>query len=224
MPGLLGASLVGIGLAVALIGWGWHRRRSGGSPTMNSGLALVVLMAVAAPLGAMTYSLVSDDLFLARNLQASLPAIYLLAGAAVTAAPRGVAWVSIALVLLGMGVSAGRTLDAVNQRPPAKAVASYLNDRVRPGDVVIESTAFSGPPATALAVHLDPSTTFAQISPRVPDTDATPSDGGRVFVVSSGPPSADFAERQLPAGYRAIDSVSWTGEYWGPMVTTFASG
>ena len=115
--------------------------------------ALLAGMALATPLGLLAYSLVSSDLFIARNLFASVPAVFAclaLGVAALPAVPR-VAAVAAGAVALGFGAAAGDGDEG--RRPEYKEIASYVESHAGPADPLIEVEVFpAGPVRDALEV------------------------------------------------------------------------
>src|SRR4051794_165471 len=75
VPGTLALVLVGLAAVGAVGGFVWRRVR--GTNRVRPRAVLIGLLALATPLGAALASIVGDDVFLARNLQASLPALAL---------------------------------------------------------------------------------------------------------------------------------------------------
>jgi hypothetical protein len=105
-----------------------------------SGAVLVILLALATPVGIGLLSALPDRSFLLpRNLIASTPAIALLFGWLVTApGRRALAIVTTAVLLLGLGVGAARALDHANRRSAYRDAAAFVDQRARPGDPVLE--------------------------------------------------------------------------------------
>jgi 4-amino-4-deoxy-L-arabinose transferase-like glycosyltransferase len=99
---------------------------------------LVVVLALATPVGISLYSLRPDTSFLlSRNLSASVPALALLIGWLLTAFRPRLSMVAVAAVLGGVAVGAAKTLDHDIARPPYRQVAQLIDDKSRPGDAFI---------------------------------------------------------------------------------------
>jgi hypothetical protein len=146
VPGLLAAALVGGAIAV---GAAFAARR----PPRRGLLGLFAALAVATPLGLLLLGAVSDGTpFLARSLAPSLPAVLLLAGAALTAPPRRVAAGLIAVALAGMSVGAVRASERTNRRPAYDELAAFVDARARQGEPVLVFTPFD--PRTAGATYM----------------------------------------------------------------------
>jgi hypothetical protein len=115
------------------------RRRAGAPVRVSRTALLVVLLALATPVGLAVYTLLpGPNLFSARNLNASLPAAVLLLAAIVTALPRLAAVAATAVTLAVFGMGAARTFDPDTQRPPLKDAAEYVDAHARPGEPVID--------------------------------------------------------------------------------------
>ncbi|MFN8125131.1 MAG: glycosyltransferase family 39 protein [Candidatus Nanopelagicales bacterium] len=209
VPGLWAAALFTVGLLLGLVGW-FVAARPRRPHRLTARHALVVVIALAAPLGAAGYSLVSDDMFLARNLLSSLPALYVVIGAVLVAGSRRVVIVAVALAVAGMGWAAVQTLNPDNQRPQNREAAEYIVARAAPGDTVLQILPVVGPPATALDVHLPETLRGVHVRPGVTDPPGWQPPTGTVFGVGS---TGDLAQLRdlLPPGYRETASQTWEG-------------
>ena len=108
-------------------------------------LLLVALLAVVTPVGLVVYSMVQPNIYVGRNLIPSLPYLFLLLGALLTALPRPLAIAGVLLALVGLGIGTARSYQQRYQRPDWKGAASYLNERVVNGDRVVELELFPTP-------------------------------------------------------------------------------
>ena len=126
-----------------------------GLPHLPCGVVLIALLALAAPVGASIYSAFRDDLYVARNLIASLPYLALALAALLAALPRRAAVPALALAFAALAIGGFGTLERDTQRPDYAAAARFVEARARPGDVVLDLNPFPGPPSNALDVHLD---------------------------------------------------------------------
>ena len=120
--------------------------RRGGAPE-RSVVVLVVALAVATPLATLLYGLVGPSLYLARNLQASQPAMVVLVALVVCGlarrVPRG-ALVPIAVVMaVGLGLVTARSNEARYQRPPFAEAARYLDANAGAAPIVEQTGVFS---------------------------------------------------------------------------------
>ena len=159
VPGVV-AIVLGIGgAAVALLrgalsagGVGLRRVR-----TAPPGVVLVVVLALATPVGEAVYSLFGTNVLGARNLNASWPGLALLAGAALAAVrPARLAAALATVTLAGLAIGTVRTLQPTFSRPDYPAVASFIDDRAGPRDVVVDGAPFTPVPLTGLDVYLRP--------------------------------------------------------------------
>jgi hypothetical protein len=160
-PGAIGWVPIAVGAVVALVAaarrlWPSVRGSSLGAAfgRVPSGVFLVVMLALAAPVGESLYSVFGTDLVGARNLNASWPGLALTLGALISAAGGAWAIVSAALVFSGFAVGAAKTLDPETERPKYEELADWIEDRSSPGDVVVDGVALTPVPLTGLDVYL----------------------------------------------------------------------
>jgi mannosyltransferase len=125
-------AVVGLALVVALVRLLRDRDRP------RDGLVLVVAVALATPAGLLLYSLVAKSIVLPRNMSASLPAVALLVGWALTGVGRRATPVAVALALGALGVGTVAMMDDDNRRPPFEGAAAFIDARAQPGDGVID--------------------------------------------------------------------------------------
>jgi len=138
-PALLVMGLAVI-VALAMLAAGRARRREPPDPgaALRSPLLLLGLLAVALPLGLIAYRIGGTNLYSARNLLPSLPAIMLLAGA-LFARLRGAAGLAVAaLFAAGLGVGAVKTLGPDGRRPPWNLAARWVDSHAGPRDTVVQ--------------------------------------------------------------------------------------
>jgi Dolichyl-phosphate-mannose-protein mannosyltransferase len=166
VPGLAAAWLIVAGIAIAAIAGGvrlWqHAASSAASLTSRinaipAGAALIILLAVSTPLGEAVVSAVGTNIFGARNLNASWPGLALAFGGILTAAGPLLGVVCTAAVLGGFTVGAARTLEEDTARTDYGGVATAIEDKWMPGDVVVDSFPFTPVPLTGLDAYLDQS-------------------------------------------------------------------
>jgi hypothetical protein len=99
---------------------------------------LVVLLALATPVALLLYDAVGDNLFVyPRNLSGAYPFLALAAGWLLTRPARPIAAVAVVLAVTGMAIAAVKTLDSDFHRPDFRSVAQLLDERARPGEVVV---------------------------------------------------------------------------------------
>ncbi len=250
IPGTTAALIALFGVVVGVAGLAgrlladWRRRRPPllawvrGVP---AGWALIVMLAIATPLGEAIYSALGPNLLGARNLNASWPGLALAIGAVLTAPGGVVSVVAIALTLAGFGIGTARTLQDRWARPDFQAAADYINSHAGPGDVVVDDSALTPVPLTGLDVYLHPGHPEVRLGlpeetdrpfaildpvPRLGDQvrEATAAARGhRMFVVSARTPNLVQPIRygfeglgkklraDLPAGYRIRRIRSYPG-------------
>jgi hypothetical protein len=143
--------LVALLLVAALGLAGLVRRPPSREATLLGGLAL------ATPVGMLGYSLVGDDLYVPRNLMASLPTTYLLLAAGVAALPRRVAGVAATVALVAFAVGTAAATRAEHRRPAYEEVGELVESRTGPGTAIVEVEPFplGGPLREALEIELD---------------------------------------------------------------------
>jgi hypothetical protein len=148
---------------------------------------LIVLLAVATPLGIAALSLRPHVSFiLPRNMIASLPALALLAGWLLVSLRRRAAIATVALVLVALAVGAVRALDHANRRSQYRAAAQLIDARARPGDPVIQHFFVTGTKAQQRVLAINFSRPHPLYRGEGPSEDAAWERGrraGRVFVV-----------------------------------------
>jgi hypothetical protein len=128
-----GALVVGAAL-VELRGRGWPRRPRSGSP-----LVLMVVLALATPVGLAVYGAFGEDLFGPRNLSASIPALAVVVGAVTTAVRPRVAAAAATLLLAGLALGVVEFFDPDRERPEYRQAVRYLEERAGPGDPIVAS-------------------------------------------------------------------------------------
>jgi hypothetical protein len=185
LPGVVPLLAVALGLAVALLGLVARPRaaRPAGEPRAQPRtVALVALLAIAAPLAVFLYSLVAHDIYFSRYLSPSLPCLLLLVGWLVASARRPGA-LALALVVGGMLVGTAKTLSDEFRRPPYDDVAAFIDARARPGDSIVKQPLTWDFLEAPLRVQLDAPLRqyFAGVDARAWRRAER---GGRVFVVS----------------------------------------
>ena len=149
IPTLVGLAAIGICLLVGVAGaiWRYTRMRSAGREFTR--LPLLIALAAATPVGVFLYSLVATDLWLARNLYASVPAAALVIAALLVRLPRPLAAVTVTVVLVTLLAGSIRAISPDYVRTPFRAMAAYLDAHAGPRDPVVNDTVYGGPPLTA---------------------------------------------------------------------------
>ena len=155
---LILAGLVIAAAAASLRGWRRLRRsrmRAGAAlRQIPPRIVLVALLALATPVGEAIYSVFGTNLLGARNLNASWPGLALAIGGIVTAAGAPLSLLCGALVLSGFAVAGVKTLDSDLARTDYAGAAALIEDRWKPGDVVVDAAPLTPVPLTGLDVYL----------------------------------------------------------------------
>ncbi len=203
MPGGVALAMIGVGLAIGVAGMALKAVPRGDRRELfrpAAGMMLVLLLAVAAPLGAALYSLFGNSVFLPRNLIGSWPGLALLVGLVIGSGNRPLRICAVGLVLAGFAVGAVQMLEAVSQRPDYQGAATYVDRMGEPADPVIEVPDLSPVPLTGFDVAL--ATASGEKRPDRPHLlhlvrppgvvarrAADAARGGRpIFIMSSGTP------------------------------------
>jgi hypothetical protein len=101
----------------------------------------VALLAVATPLGLAAYS-ISKNIYIPRNMSASLPALWLLIAAGLTTLRRPLMVGAAAAVSAALAIGTVRTLEEPRNRPPYRQAAHFLDRTASPGVLVVEYPLF----------------------------------------------------------------------------------
>jgi mannosyltransferase len=225
LPGTVG--LVALGLAaVGAVAGAVVLERSG---RFDRRLVLVAALAFVTPVGLIVYSLFEPNIYVGRNLIASLPYLYLLVGALLVALPRGLAAAGVGLAVLGLGIGLVKSFEPAYSRPDWKGVAAYLEPRVRNGDHVVELELFPVPSAPgrrplnlrALQVQLRPGVRTVAVPGGDPRRLGLAGAGHRVVWVvdqqvlgfPGAPPPPPIGGGYLVFSRRAFDGLAPIGVY-----------
>jgi hypothetical protein len=237
LPGTAALVLLGAGLAVALAAFAVARARERPGDwlrRLDSRMVLLVVLALAAPVGAALVSAVGMRLFGTRNLAVSWPGFALTLAALLVASGPRLRWVATVLVIAGFAIGAAKMTEVSFQRPDYEAVAGFVDGHAAPGDVLVDgSVALLSPgPLSGLDVTLDrPRRIFRLGVPQHADEPFTVLDpilpveevirraaraalGRRIFVVSSGSgytpdPLTQQAIEVLLARYRLVETRTY---------------
>jgi hypothetical protein len=130
------ASVLGLAAAGAAA-FLWTRRPE--RPRPSDGVVLLVLLAVATPVGLLLFSVGGDNVWLARYLGPALPPAVLLAGWIVASLPRlpALAVAAAALAVLTAGTVKG--FEDRFSRAGYKDAAQFIESRATPRDAIVES-------------------------------------------------------------------------------------
>jgi 4-amino-4-deoxy-L-arabinose transferase-like glycosyltransferase len=153
-PGIASAVVLS---ALALVGAAGAARRirldrrtpSRGALVMLAGLALVT------PVALLTYSLLGTDIFVARSLFPTLPAVFAVIGVGLATLPRpALAACAVAgLAALVVGIVGANGPDA--RRPQYEDAAAFAVERTSPADPILDVEVFpERAPRMALEIHV----------------------------------------------------------------------
>jgi hypothetical protein len=215
LPGTLALVLLAAAAAIGLGGLVWRARRAG-PRSVPSRIVLIAMLAVAAPVWAALYSAITDDLFVARNLISSLPALALAFAVLLTALPRALAVPAVVAAIAALALGAAGTLERSGQRPAYEEAAAWVEDRARPSDIVLDTPLFPPPPGLAFRVHLDSDQAVYTVN-SLQDQEqqavhAALESGGRIIYVH---PDLylfrDFDPPLVARRFQPVETHSWPG-------------
>jgi hypothetical protein len=231
LPGEIGLVLIALGVATAITGIILIRDRL----AVDRRLALIVALALAAPLGAALVSAVGTDTFGTRNLAVSWPAFALALATLLVSARQPLRIASVALVVAGFGIGAEKMLESSYRRSNYNAAATFLDRNASARDVVIDAAILTPGPLTGLDVAFDaPHRVFRVGSPqesdhpfRLGDPIVPPAEvadraiaaaGGRhLFIVTRSGEDPKYVQlanavlSQLPGRYRETEAQNYQG-------------
>lgn len=218
--------------AVAVLLFG--RARAGDLPRPSRELVLIVLLALATPIGFLAYSLSGPETMTARYLTASMPAVTIVLGAVLTVLPRPAAIAAVGLVAAVLAVGVVRGFDGDFTRPDYEAAAHYVEASSTPGDGVVFAdltlgasgdVVLFGGRALSLEVYLDNRDIYPVFAAGDAERAfARASSKRRIFVVGpdpqpkppSGMGARESARREFPGSLPlAVTTYDPTGASFG---------
>ncbi len=141
LPGRAAVALIGLAIAAALAAsaarWLSRRGEERRLPRPSPQIVLLILLAVASPIGFIAYSEIGPHIVIARYMSPALPAATLLVGAILASAPRLVAIPATAVVLAGFAIGAIAGQQPEHQRPPWRDAAHYIDRNAGKSDLVV---------------------------------------------------------------------------------------
>jgi hypothetical protein len=156
VPGDLGLSLIAFGVLVGLVGSVARLVAEQTDWRPSRGLVLVLVLALATPVGAALHNIFFPSIFNARNLICSWPGFALLLGALVTAPRPPIRWVASAVLVAGFAVGGIKMLNRDQQRPEYDAAAAFIEGSGTPGAPVVDYPAPTPGPQMAMEAALAP--------------------------------------------------------------------
>ena len=203
VPGVPALVLFALGLVLGTGGWALLRSRVRASPAdgerVSHGAALVLALALSAPVGAALTSAVGSNVFSTRTLGVSWPGFALVLGLLAASAGTRLRFVVSALLVASFAIAAVKVTEPAFGRPDYEDAAALIDREARPGDVVIDSVFDSPGPLSGLDAALERPVRVLRVGK--PQTRAKPfeigdpitpvptvvrqatASGGRVFVV-----------------------------------------
>ncbi len=154
VPGNVARALIAAGVLVALAAGGlrlWRILRISRVPLAASlrripaGAALVAILALSTPVGEAVFSALGTNLLGARNLNASWPGLSVAIGGIVAAVGVPLSLACAALVVGGYAIGAIKASGPDVSRPQYAHVAKAIEQRWKPGDVVVDGASVVGP-------------------------------------------------------------------------------
>lgn len=164
LPGSLALTLIAISVAVGTAGLVLRAAGSREWRWPPAGVVLVIVLALASPVGALLHNVVALSIFTPRNLIASWPGFALTLGALVTAGPALLRTASVALLITGFSIGAVKLVEDSHRRPDLAGAASFIEANGEPDSPVVDVPQFSPGPQMAMEAAL------------APDGDAAPPD------------------------------------------------
>jgi hypothetical protein len=158
LPGPVALALLAVAVVIAVAGLLRRTATGGGvrgAAAVDPRLVLVIVLALATPVGEAAVSVVSTHIFGVRNLASSWPGLVIGFAILLTAA-RGLWRASaVVLALASFAIGAALMLTPADGRPDYKAAATLIDQQARAGDVVIDETGNISPgPLTPLDIYL----------------------------------------------------------------------
>jgi Dolichyl-phosphate-mannose-protein mannosyltransferase len=156
LPGWPVLAAILLGFAIAVVGIVLDRRREPSpDPVPLDGILLLLAIAIGVPAGLAVASAVGTDVLSVRHLASAWPALALLLGWLVAAAPSPLRYAAAFLVIGGYAVSAVEMTESRFARPDYQGAARYIERHSGSRDVVIDATKLSPAPISAMDIALD---------------------------------------------------------------------
>jgi mannosyltransferase len=153
VPGPFAIAILVSGCLLAGLAAVARPRRDGGRarPRRPScGVALVLALALAMPVGLIVYSWLGQSLWDERNLAASWPGLAVAIGALINGTDGLLRWATVCLVIGGFAIGAIDLLSPDHQRPDYRAAAAFIRRGGDRGVAIVEAAAFTPGPITEL--------------------------------------------------------------------------
>ncbi|MBK5116980.1 MAG: glycosyltransferase family 39 protein [Thermoleophilia bacterium] len=192
LPGIPGLGLIAASILVGMAGLFAARSRLGAWFAANDRrIVLIVVLALAAPVGEAVASLVGTNVFSTRNLAVSWPYLALAGAALTTVGNWRVRLAAAMLAVAGFGFGAAKMVTTDYGRPDYSGVARFVTDG--PGGVLVDSAAVTPGPLTNFDIEASmPGVEVFRLN--VPEQKSEPFD-----VFDQLPEPADLAGRVVAA-------------------------
>jgi len=212
LPGVPALLLLAASICIGAYGIFTMRSRLGQWFAGNEGrIVLVLLLALATPVGTALQSAVGSNVFSTRSLAASWPYLALAGAALITVGRPALRITAAALAVAAFGFGAAKMGSSDFRRPDYSRMAQFADEH--PGGVIVDGAALtpgpltnfdvegSSPDAEVFRVNVPPDP--AVVAQRA----AAAAGGGPITVISLVPLTPAIAEfiEQLPEGYALTD-------------------
>jgi dolichyl-phosphate-mannose-protein mannosyltransferase len=138
VPGRLGAWMIAAGLIIGLGALLLRRRSERSWPWPPANIALLLVLMLSPPVGAILHNLIAPSVFASRNLITSWPGFALLVGALVTSGRGPIRILATGLLVAGFAIGAAKMLDEDHQRPDLKDAVAFIDRVGEPDSPVVE--------------------------------------------------------------------------------------
>jgi hypothetical protein len=182
-----------LGLGIAVVGLALARsdgRRGTSAPREGpEATSLVLILALAAPIGVALVSLIGDNQFLPRNLATSWPGFALALAALLSAGLVVFRAVATALVVGVFAYGAIRTTEPPFQRQQFRSAAEFIEEKTGPKDVVLDLQIFGvgQPPGRSLPINFDEPHHYIEFRSPSDSRQALREAAGRRLVIAGQP-------------------------------------
>ena len=170
IPAIIALAVIAAALVAALVRV-WQAR--GRDIRLSSPLTLAVLVAVISPIGVALASVRPDRSFLLpRNMSASLLALEIVVAWLLLSAGRRIGVAAAVVVLVVMGIGAGRSMERPFRKAQYRAAAQYIEADGKPGDPVLERFVYAPQGAQAQVLRLNFSSPRLIVAPQADESQA----------------------------------------------------
>jgi uncharacterized membrane protein len=207
IPGLVAIAVcAAIGALALVLG---HRRGVAAVPLRwPPGLALIVALTLATPIGVLLYSLLATDIWDARDLYASVPAGALLLGTLLAAIPGKLRLIAVVVVVGTLLAGTIRAISPSYARPPFRAAAQYLDHVAGPRDPIILYPSYLQLNEVILIHFHRPHVLVKGVPSHWP---TAPPGGAAYVILSEQYDAAVHRSTPHPRGYRLVARKNYTG-------------